>query len=90
MLKENLSQEQMSQDQMSQEQMSQDKTLPEKIRKINGIISNCHKIICHQRPYFLSCVTLLWMSCEQPRQVYGYISMGIGSSQLIYRRVAHD
>ncbi len=25
---------------------------------------------CMLRPYFLSCATLLWMSCEQPRQVY--------------------
>jgi len=30
------------------------------------------------------------MSCEQPRQAYAYISIGLGCSQLIQRRVAHD
>jgi len=30
------------------------------------------------------------MSCEQPKEVYAYISMGLGHSQLIHRRVAHD
>jgi len=30
------------------------------------------------------------MSCEQPRQVYAQISMGLACSQLIHTRVAHD
>jgi hypothetical protein len=30
------------------------------------------------------------MSCEGPRQVYAYISMGLGHSQLVHRRVVHD
>jgi hypothetical protein len=30
------------------------------------------------------------MSYEQPRQVYEYISMGLGHSQLIHRRVSHN
>jgi hypothetical protein len=38
---------------------------------------------------FLLCATLLWTSCERPRQVYAYISKGLGHSQLIHRRVAH-
>ncbi len=45
---------------------------------------------CVQRPYFWSWLTLLWMSCERPRQVYEYISMGLGHSRLVHRRVAHD
>jgi len=27
---------------------------------------------------------------EQPRQVYAYISMGLGQSQLVHRSVAHN
>ncbi len=46
--------------------------------------------VCKLRLYFLSCATLLWTSCEQHRQVYAYISMGVGHSQLIHRRVTHD
>ncbi len=30
------------------------------------------------------------MSCERHRQVYEYISMGLGHLQLVHRRVAHD
>ncbi len=30
------------------------------------------------------------MSCERPRQVYAQISISLGRSQLVYRRVAHN
>ncbi len=30
------------------------------------------------------------MSCEQPRQVYAWISKGLGCSQLIHRKVVHE
>ncbi len=36
------------------------------------------------------CATLLRTSCERPGQVYAYISIGLGCSQLVHRRVIHD
>ena len=60
------------------------------------IIYLCYKIENHavqrwkQRPYFWSRATLPWRSCEQPRQVYEYISMGLGRSQHVHRKVTHD
>ncbi len=42
------------------------------------------------RLYFQSRATLIRMSYEQPRQVYAYISMGLGRSQLAHKRVAHN
>ncbi len=60
------------------------------------IIYLCYKTDNHavqrwkQRPYFWSRATLPWRSCEQPRQVYEYISIGLGHSQLVHRRVSHD
>ncbi len=40
-----------------------------------------------QRPYFQLCVTLLCTSCEQPKQIYAQISMGLGCSQLGHTRL---
>jgi len=55
-----------------------------------GLINVPHGSGHVQRLYFKSCVTLLWMSCEQPRPIEINAYTCLGCSQLIHRRVAHN